>query len=306
MLKRRAAGYGVFGGYDIMLAELNKPVDANKFKPICLPGPRFDDLRVSTVIGFGNYHRNKKNGVDCLTTKHGPMKDHKCAGHNVDEACQIKKPVPSSPLCKQFFKKTKKIENKTMDLFDDIIILNEANETEICYQDKAMTGANRGWCKVSKSYYEPWHSKKNKPELGWGYCSRECFLEEENSGKRRIKEGVDVLDDKLCQQYLNQTLEGQAKVWPQILCAGKLIKWNYQIWTQDGNKFKEADYATQSTLFGARHPINPDPGPMGDLGGYIKSPGTCNGDSGGPLIFKENSTHVVIGIISGGRSLIGS
>jgi len=309
--KGRAGGYGVFGGYDIMLAQLDKPVQTNKFKQICLPGPQFDDLRKSTLIGFGDYHRIRKDGgVKCITTDQGPMKHHRCDLLNVKKACHKDKPVPNSKLCRKFLKKTEKSRGNSSSsaAIQEFLVLPKDGEVEICYpDDRTNIGDNMGWCKVTNSYYEPWKKNTPLPGLDWGYCSRECFLEKQKNGKLRIKEDMDVLSDRHCHQYLNQTLEGHAVVWPKILCAGSFHTWNYQIWKKDKKgKFQEADYTTQNSYFGKRHPINPDKGIFGDLGGYYTAPGACSGDSGGPLLIKQKDKHVITGLISGGRSKIGS
>ena len=58
-LYRGGGTYGHFGGYDITLLEMAKPIVG--FQTACLPSPSFDDLRAgkddTMIAGYGRYFR---------------------------------------------------------------------------------------------------------------------------------------------------------------------------------------------------------------------------------------------------------
>ena len=48
----------------------------------------------------------------------------------------------------------------------------------------------------------------------WGFCSDECFLDESvaDTGILRLKENIHVLPEKLCDKYLEYSLEQKPEV----------------------------------------------------------------------------------------------
>ena len=67
--------YGDYGGYDISLVKLDKPVSGSA--PACLPGPIFKDAGVvAGLAGHGEYHR--EGGRTCQTDGHGQYKHKYC------------------------------------------------------------------------------------------------------------------------------------------------------------------------------------------------------------------------------------
>ena len=58
-LYRGGGTYGHFGGYDITLLEMDRPIFG--FETACLPSPSFDDLRSgkddTMIAGYGRYLR---------------------------------------------------------------------------------------------------------------------------------------------------------------------------------------------------------------------------------------------------------
>ena len=71
-------GYGTFGGYDIILFEMNTPFNTDIFA--CLPSPKFQDTNIKEgyLAGYGLYLRDEGN--TCQTNEHGRTKHHYCQG----------------------------------------------------------------------------------------------------------------------------------------------------------------------------------------------------------------------------------
>lgn len=90
-----------------------------------------------------------------------------------------------------------------------------------------------------------------------------------------------------------------------MLCVGRFMKWNVDMWYDEGQEYihltnKSRIEITTKILghwhYGARH----------GLAGYVTSAGTCSGDSGGPLYTEpEPGVYVVTGVVSGGRGELG-
>ena len=74
----RGGGYGTFGGYDIILFELDTPFNTDIFA--CLPSPKFRDTNIKEgyLAGYGLYLRDE--GKTCQTNEHGRTKHHYCQG----------------------------------------------------------------------------------------------------------------------------------------------------------------------------------------------------------------------------------
>ena len=95
------------------------------------------------------------------------------------------------------------------------------------------------------------------------------------------------------------------KVRPKVLCVGRFMKWNIDMWYDGGQEYihltNKSRIETTSRIlghwhYGARH----------GLAGYVTSAGTCSGDSGGPLYTEpEPGVYVVTGVVSGGRGELG-
>ena len=138
-------------------------------------------------------------------------------------------------------------------------------------------------------YYDSTNTKDKK---SWGFCSGDCHLNknEASAGVLRIVDRVSVMPEQLCTQFLSRSLPHGTVEWlPKILCVGKINLWSTGVW--DYNKYtgsyenvdveEEVDEMVHKYHFGDA---------MG-LGGYIASPGTCSGDSGGPMYQVEKHWH---------------
>ena len=252
--------YGSYGGHDISLVKLDKPV--TDMEKACLPGPRFKDAGVlAKLAGYGRYHRN--GGKTCQTDQHGKYKYHYCqklgGGSevcNLDKKGQAK-PAPRSKKCKKFFNHKDTPEDIPVDK-DEMMILNRTSGEPALYSYRQFSPADldktQGWCRIKGDFYNP--QKKDLNAKGWGFCSKDCFLDENeaSSGKLRAVHNKNVLDDKLCQKFLNFSLSQIPKVRPQVLCVGMQKSWKTAIWeiTDGGYQEMEEDEA-EKVLADGKH-----------------------------------------------------
>ncbi|XP_023328394.1 uncharacterized protein LOC111701368 isoform X2 [Eurytemora carolleeae] len=130
----RTGSYGLFGGYDIMMIQLDGEAALNPTNKLCLASPTYNDItNAGILVGYGKYNREE---TDCLTTDQGPLKFHYC-DKNV---CNSSIPVPRSELCKEFFS-APSTPPDIMDRNDEVIILqNPETFTEnvtYCFGNKS-------------------------------------------------------------------------------------------------------------------------------------------------------------------------
>jgi len=288
------ANYGTYGGYDILLVELEEPM--NGYKPACLPGPQFDDIRLkqknSQLAGYGKYLRSKGN--TCETNKYGAMKMHYCDKKfgNGSSSCVSDKPAPRDKECEKFFKHPD-TPHTYGEIWKEIRLVDQDDkDIAVCYPDKNPVNASYGWCYTKGDYYRPGKGNPNYVG-GWGFCSKDCFLDSstDNVGILRHKNGVEILSEELCDQYLNRSLGDGVEVRPHILCVARTEKWNEQMWQKTKEGYRQVEPSEPAMRYGSEN--------------YIASVGTCKGDSGGPVFVEEGDRFVVTGIVSGGRGPLG-
>ena len=206
----RAGGtYGLFGGYDITLVELERPIVG--YQPACLPGPKFDDIRLekkdSMLAGYGKYLRSE--GQTCETNRFGEMKIHYCdrqygAGGS---ACITEKPPPMAAECKQFFNDPD-TPNTVPGEVEEILIRGQSEKNATyCYPTTNPENPKYGWCKTNGNFYDP--DNLDESFKGWGFCGKDCFLDTDimNSGILRKKNHVEILPEKLCDDFLTRSLD---------------------------------------------------------------------------------------------------
>lgn len=290
---RGGGSYGEFGGYDITLLELAKPVDT-KFKPICLPSPKYDDTRQgkddAIIAGYGRYFRD--GGKTCQTNNWGKMKFHYCdkAGGMGAEACK-QGPPPQDPACKSFFRDPKTPDNVPIEVEE---IRLEGEEEVFCYPKKNPENAEQGWCVTKGNYYRTGDGIREN-EKGWGYCGKDCYLDKEaaQSGVIRKKRNIHLLNDKLCDKYLQTALSEEVKFKPKILCVAFENPWKEEVWEKGGSGYRKVAQETAPKITRHGKPF------------YVASVGTCQGDSGGPVFVQEDDHFVLLGVTSGGRGALG-
>ena len=211
--------YGSWGGYDIALVKLATEVPA-RYTPACLPGIHFQDTSIGSgynenkrvfTAGFGQYYRKDKNGqLKCQTDEYGPAKHHYCQASGI-KGCITDKPPPQSEVCKHFY--AQQNTPSTVPFNDMEILLVTKNGTNHCYRNQSMTNKLYGWCKVNQLATKLGKETKLNAE-SWGFCGKECYLDsnERDSMVQRYVEGVDVLEQNICDEFLNSSLSQTPKV----------------------------------------------------------------------------------------------
>lgn len=227
-------GYKDYGGFDIALIEIdgNTTVD----RVACLPSPKYFDTRLSNVAGYGRYFRGKGKKKVCLTDEYGPYKYHYCSelGSSFD-ICDDS-PPPQDAACETFFKDASS-PGTVIDNFDEINLV-QGNSSVYCYGEKSGKKDSEGWCKVTSSFYDM-NGEQKIPGGSWGFCSKDCYLEEDQkkSGVLRSELNVEVLDETMCDKFLNKSLRSEVQFRPKILCVGQLKTWKTDVW-----KFENGTY----------------------------------------------------------------
>jgi len=288
---RGGGSYGNYGGYDITLLEMVRPMMS---RPACLPSPDFDDIRLmekNTILaGYGKYLRTK--GQTCQTNKYGRMKKHYCDKNYGDgnTACITNKPAPMHKECQEFFKNPSTPNNfqgKEIRITD-----KSGKDITICYPPKNPENRDYGWCMTRGNYYNI--DREDTSTKSWGFCGKDCFLDTqaEDKGVLRDKENIEILPEDMCDKYLNISLNWQdVPVRPQILCVAENNMWEEEHWQKTRGGYTRMKQHGPVTRFGSTS--------------YVASVGTCQGDSGGPAFVRDGFNFVVTGVVSGGRGTLG-
>merc|ERR1719369_45277 len=289
--------YGHYGGYDIALIEADQPFTT--FQLACLPSPRFDDYADSKLAGYGKYFRTDLLGNEiCQTNQYGPMKYHYCKSK-----CSTRTAPPSSRTCRLFFRHHKVPEDK-----EEVMIL-KGRKTQFCFRDKNAENQKYGWCFTKGDYFKHPEKREAPRSNDWGFCSSDCFLDKNKAmfGVLRIVEHVEILPKNLCDYFLEKSFRyGPVSYRPKILCVGRVNHWSTNVWGMQGKKFNRISLNTENTVKRRHY------GEYLGFGGYVASPGTCSGDSGGPVYQEQidprtgRTKYVVTGAVSGGRGRMGA
>jgi len=296
---RGGGSYGTYGGYDITLLHLAKEAKAQcetcpKPKNACLPKKSFQDSGLGTVYktegvslaGYGKFMRKA-----CQTDEYGESKYHYCS----NPKCETESPPPVPKVCKNFFR-NKKTPNSIPEELTEIVVTDK-NGNNYCTRLESPKPGSKGWCHVNVDATKNMGITKMKES--WGFCSEDCYDHEKNESNfsvLRKLDGVDVLNDELCNMYLKNSMpQGKSTtVLPEVLCVGKLENLKYEHWIEHP---KQENTYRKSNKNMKNHRMSIFP----DVPNYVRSVGTCNGDSGGPVFVKRQGRHVVLGAVSGGR-----
>jgi len=291
---RAGGSYGSYGGYDISLLHLAKPAPS-KYIPACLPAPDFQDSGIgpgyqskemANLAGYGKYTRSA-----CQTDQFGPSKFHYC-----DESSDCSNsPAPVSKECRDFF-----ASYEMPPSLEDIILVVKKRKLVYCNHQVSPLADSKGWCKVSRDASDVSAHQVLRTD-SWGFCGKDCYLDksqEKAASILRKVENVDILDDKLCSVFLNNSLGRPVEVRPEILCIGYVKPLKYKIFMKTKNGYRKVRKSNVRDI----HRLQFKKG----LDLYIHSAGTCRGDSGGPVFAMndQDETFIVLGAVSGGRGAL--
>jgi len=229
---RGGGTYGHFGGHDITLLELDRPIFG--FRTACLPSPSFDDIRGgqddTKLAGYGRYQRN--SGKTCETSRFGPMKFHYCdkTYGTGQDACVKSEPPPQSKECESFFDNIDTPDTVPSNKEEIRIERGKGQHDVMCYPKHNPENEEHGWCHTKGNYYEV--GRENSHEKSWGFCGKDCYLDEDapQTGILRMKEHIHILSDKLCESYLDISLQYKPQVRPRIICVAQQHHWKEDVY----------------------------------------------------------------------------
>ena len=230
---RGGGNYGTYGGYDITLIHLASPTNA---EPACLPssdfkdsslGAGFDNIQNVMLAGFGRYYR-----TPCMTDDLGPSPNHYCVK---DSKCNTDVNPPVTEECQKLFTDNPEIENEFSNKNLHKITASDSSKQFDCFRKTSFEEGSKGWCPVTDDASTIGNIQSTD---SWGFCGKDCFLKENeniepDSSVLRSKEGIDILSDELCNQFLLASYSMITPEYlPEVLCIGYYKKTNiktYQI-----------------------------------------------------------------------------
>ena len=241
---RGGGSYGTFGGYDITVLRLASPTNT---EPACLPsgnfidsslGAGFDNIQNVMLAGFGRYYR-----APCITDDLGPSINHYCVK---DSKCNTDVNPPVTEECQKLFTDNPEIENEFSNTNLHKITIRDFDSQFDCFRKTSLKEGSKGWCPVTNDASTIGNIQSTN---SWGFCGKDCFLREgkniePDSSVLRSKEGIDILSDELCNEFLLasfSTVTPEHR--PEILCIGYYKKKNiktYQL-SADGKVMEGND-----------------------------------------------------------------
>ena len=236
---RGGGTYGTYGGYDITMAKLVSPTNV---EPACIPtsdfkdsslGSGYDNIQNVQLAGYGKYYREP-----CQTDELGPSANHYCESNS---KCDTSKNPPISPECKEFLSNNPAVENEfSSKNLHKITVKAQGGKPVDCFRKTSYLEGSEGWCLVTDDATQIGELSLTS---SWGFCSRDCFLKnveniEPDTNVFRSKENVDILDDELCNKFLQASYDGiNPEYVPEVLCIGYYKKSNTKIYsTAPGSK----------------------------------------------------------------------
>jgi hypothetical protein len=319
--------YGGYGGYDtIILKTRESMLLVNEFlqfpiKPACLPGPDFQ-FQNPKIGGYGRYRR-----VPCETNGEGPSIYNYCKvqktcdgqsqqflhakcdvefayNDEVYHGCITDQPTPSAsnPECVSL---KKQIEMDDIRMYRDGVnelVVTDAEGSQVitkCYRDRPT---KHGWCGITNKIIT--HNKESlidddtkiTPDGGWGMCSRTCnetLRDERLTGIPRVKD-VRIISQEYCDSKLYDLRKNRVPfaVFPQVLCVALNETYQTAFYAKQGDgSYVQLDQKEDLdiSLMGRENSW------------FIRSTGSCKGDSGGPLYEElDGQTFVLLGSTSRG------
>ena len=160
-----------------------------------------------------------KGKKKCQTDEFGKSKQHYCAKEG-NSGCITDKDPPQVQACQRFFAAPKTPDSVPED--EEETILRTKTGIHYCYHKQSPKKGSRGWCEVKKNAASALGRQRTlrRKNTSWGFCGKDCYLDDNKHGSSvlRFVEDVDILDEGLCDEFLESTLrstvEERVKVKP--------------------------------------------------------------------------------------------
>ena len=163
--------YGHYGGYDIALMELVEQIHTQL---ACLPVTLQDTDIDAEIAGYGQDKRR-----NCQTNEFGYYKHHYCKKHS---KCINNKAPPQHKLCDIFFSN---VHNWSDGGKHDEAMIISRSQPIFCHQTTNPENSLYGWCNTGdRDFYQ--FREKRMSQDGWGYCSKDCYLDDSYSAMGQI------------------------------------------------------------------------------------------------------------------------
>ena len=80
---------------------------------------------------------------------------------------------------------------------NEIMIVHQSGEASFCFKEFNPEKPEYGWCLTRSDYYDAKNPVETSDKWGWGYCSKDCYLDLNKTGTTlRILEDVEVTSPK--------------------------------------------------------------------------------------------------------------
>ena len=178
--------------------------------------------------GYGKFVRKA-----CQTDEYGESKYHYCA----KPVCITTVTPPIPKLCIDFFNNTKTPDGIPKELTE--IVVTDKDGDKYCTRSESPKQGSKGWCYVNEDVAKGMGLKRRLKS--WGFCSEDCYDYQKNEGPFVLRQvsDVDIIGDKLCNMYLNNSITERIEVKPEVLCIGKIENLKYEQWFKNGNTYSK-------------------------------------------------------------------
>ena len=118
----------------------------------------------------------------------------------------------------------------------------ENDEPIFCFSRSNPENSSYGWCRTAGNYYDEKAPSQASDPNAWGFCSKDCHLNDPNQasyGVLRVADKAEMLEESQCEERVSQSVGFRPmQVRPAVLCVGKRVNWNVDVWTKDQNGYK--------------------------------------------------------------------
>ena len=113
----------------------------------------------------------------------------------------------------------------------------ENDEPIFCFSRSNPENSSYGWCRTAGNYYDEKTPSQASDPNAWGFCSKDCHLNDPNQasyGVLRVADKAEMLEESQCEERVSQSVGFRPmQVRPAVLCVGKRVNWNVDVWTKD-------------------------------------------------------------------------